>query len=202
MDYNDYPDGEIFMMVCENNEDAKEMLFDKYKYVLNIVIKKYSYIAKELGIDSKELYSKALYGFNDALNDYKEDKSASFKTFLSLCIGRRLQKAIASAKAKKNRIINESYSLDKTYEEFGVPLIELISDERKNDPLLNIEEEEHYQELLSKIKESLSDFESQVFELMINNFSYIEIAELLEKEPKQIDNTIQRIKTKVKKIIL
>ena len=121
---------------------------------------------------------------------------------MSLCIGRRLQKAIASAKAKKNRIINESYSLDKTYEEFGVPLIELISDERKNDPLLNIEEEEHYQELLSKIKESLSDFESQVFELMINNFSYIEIAELLEKEPKQIDNTIQRIKTKVKKIIL
>ena len=74
MDYNDYPDGEIFMMVCENNEDAKEMLFDKYKYVLNIVIKKYSYIAKELGIDSKELYSEALYGFNDALNDYKEDR--------------------------------------------------------------------------------------------------------------------------------
>mgnify|MGYP004418855995 CR=1 FL=1 len=85
---------------------------------------------------------------------------------------------------------------------FSCQSLELISHLAQPVCLNNIEEEEHYQELLSKIKESLSDFESQVFELMINNFSYIEIAELLEKEPKQIDNTIQRIKTKVKKIIL
>ena len=62
-------------------------------------------------------------------------------------------------------------------------------------------EEEKEQELETKIKNGLSVFECQVFELLKNNFSYIEIANILEKSPKQIDNTIQRLKGKVKKII-
>ena len=36
---------------------------------------------------------------------------------------------------------------------------------------------------------------------MINNFSYIEIASLLNKSPKQIDNAMQRIKSKMKTLI-
>ena len=36
---------------------------------------------------------------------------------------------------------------------------------------------------------------------MLNNLDYTEIALLLDKKPKQIDNTIQRIKQKAKKIL-
>lgn len=201
MDYNDYPDSELYMMICEENEDAKEILFEKYKYVINIIIKKYSFVATQVGIDSKELYSEALLGFADAINDYKDDKNATFPTFLSLCVGRRLKKAIVHAGAQKNKIINESYSLDKIYDKSGLPLIELISDEGKMDPLVSISEEEHYHELVLKIKSELSKFESQVFDLMINDFNYNEISALLEKTPKQIDNTIQRIKAKAKLIL-
>ena len=35
----------------------------------------------------------------------------------------------------------------------------------------------------------------------MNDFSYREIAEILEREPKVVDNTIQRIRSKLKKII-
>lgn len=201
MDYKDYPDSELYMMICEENEDAKEILYEKYKYVLNILIKKYSYVASQVGIDSKELYSEALLGFADAINDYKEDKNANFSTFLSLCVSRKLKKAITHAMTKKNKLINESYSLDKIYDKSGLPLIELISDDVKTDPLISISEEEHYQELVNKIKQELSRFECQVFELMLNEFNYNEISELLEKTPKQIDNTIQRIKSKAKLIL-
>lgn len=201
MDYNDYPDSELYMMICEDNEDAKEILFQKYKYVLNIVIKKYNFVASQVGIDSKELYSEALLGFTDAVNDYKDDKNTVFPTFLSLCVGRRLKKAIVHASAQKNRIVNESYSLDKIYDKSGLPLIELIKDDNNSDPLIHISEEEHFSELVDKIKKELSEFECQVFELMLNDFNYVEIAGLLEKTAKQIDNTIQRIKSKAKIIL-
>ncbi len=201
MDYNDYPDSELYMMICEENEDAKEILYEKYKYVINIIIKKYSFVASQVGIDSNELYSEALLGFTDAINGYKDDKNAAFPTFLSLCVGRRLKKAIVHASSKKNKIINESYSLDKIYDKTGLPLIELISDEQKADPLISISEKEHYLELVNKIKSGLSQFECQVFELMLNDFNYNEISALLEKTPKQIDNTIQRIKSKAKTIL-
>ena len=36
---------------------------------------------------------------------------------------------------------------------------------------------------------------------MVNNFSYNEIATILGKTPKQIDNAIQRIKTKMKDLM-
>lgn len=201
MDYNDYNDSELYMMICEDNEEAKDILFEKYKYVINIVIKKYSFVAGQYGIDSKELYSEALLGFTDAVNDYKDDKNAVFPTFLSLCVGRRLKKAIVHASAKKNKILNESYSLDKIYDKSGVPLIELIKDNDNSDPLFHISEEEHYNELVINIKKELSEFECQVFDLMLNDFNYVEIAGLLEKTPKQIDNTIQRIKSKAKIVL-
>ena len=58
---------------------------------------------------------------------------------------------------------------------------------------------ETQENLLNKVKNNLTEFEEQVFELHISGFKYKEIAEMLDKTPKSIDNTIQRIKTKIKK---
>ena len=201
MDYKDYNDEELFMLVCEDEESAKEILFNKYKHVIDITIKKYAYAAKKYGLDYKELYSEALVGFTDAINTYDSHKNAGLNTFITLCINSRLQKLFKHVKTDKNKLNNDTYSLDHVYDELGVSLSEVISDNHKNDPLTNMLEEEKEQELEAKIKNGLSDFECQVFELLINNFSYTEIANILEKSPKQIDNTIQRLKGKVKKII-
>lgn len=81
----------------------------------------------------------------------KENKNANFSTFLSLCVGRKLKKAIVHASAKKNKMLNESYSLDKIYDG-GMPLIELIKDDTNTDPLFHISEEERYNELVIKIR--------------------------------------------------
>ena len=77
---------------------------------------------------------------------------------------------------------------------------EIIEDEG-SDPLLKMTEEEQYIELITTIKNSLTDFESEVYELLTNGMSYRDIAIILDKEPKQIDNTIQRIKSKIRKIL-
>lgn len=201
MDYKDLSDSELFMLVSEENEEAKDMLFEKYSYIIEIVLKKYSYVASRMGIDYKELYSEALFGFSDALANFQDDKDATLATFISLCINRRLQKTIIKASTTKNRVLQESYSLDHVYENFGLPLVELLSDNNENDPLSNMTKEEDYKELLNQIKVSLSESETEVFNLMINNLDYNEIALILDKTPKQIDNTMQRIKHKTKEIL-
>ena len=52
--------------------------------------------------------------------------------------------------------------------------------------------------LLKKfLKDNLSGLEKDVFTFMVKGYGYLEIAQKLEKEPKAIDNSIQRIKKKV-----
>ena len=201
MDYNDLSDSELFMLLNEENEEAKDILFEKYKYIIDIILKKYSYVASRMGIEYKELYSEALVGFSDALVSYQDDKDASLGTFISLCVNRRVQKVIAKASTIKNKVIQEAYSLDHVYEQFGLPLVEMISDNSENDPLNNMTKEEEYKELLSDIKNELSNSEYEVFVLMLNNMDYNTIAEILDKTTKQIDNAMQRIKHKVKDIL-
>ena len=100
-----------------------------------------------------------------------------------------------------NKVLNESLSLEHVYDAYTSPLMDLLSDNKKNDPLENIVKEEKLSELVSAIKDSLSDREYEVFSLMVNGLKYDEIATLLNKNLKQVDNTIQRVKAKIKKII-
>ena len=67
--------------------------------------------------------------------------------------------------------------------------------------LNNLMNEEEFLDLNEKIKEHLSKNEYEVYELLRNGFSYTEIATLLDKTPKSVDNAIQRIKGKVRKIL-
>ncbi|MCI8575571.1 MAG: sigma-70 family RNA polymerase sigma factor [Bacilli bacterium] len=199
MNYHDYSDSELYSLVCESSEEAKEIIYTKYKYIIDVIIKKYVFSAKKLGVEYNDLYQEGLVGFADALNHYDETKKVQLSTFLSLCIERRLQNAILKAGRLKNKILLDSLSLDHEYGEYQIPLREMIRDE-KSDPLLGISKEEDYNELLEKIKNLLSESEYEVYNLLIHDLSYQDIAFILNKTPKQIDNTIQRLKHKIKMI--
>lgn len=201
MIYEDYSDNQLISMVRESSEDAKDILYKKYLYIIDIEIKKYSRMAKLLGYDINDLYQDALLGFSDALNSYRDDKDASLASFISLCVDRKLQVSIKKAGRLKNKMLNDSLSLEYTYESFTSPLMDILSDNMKNDPLENIVKEENKEELVKKIKLSLSDQEYEVYLLMINGLKYDEIATLLDKDLKQVDNAIQRIKAKIRKIL-
>ncbi len=201
MSYEEYSDDELYSLVCESDEDAKDMLFMKYKYIIDIVIKKYAFSAMKYGFEYKDLYQEALVGFSDAIQSYREEKNTSMATFITLCVDRRLQNTIRKAGRVKNRVLLESLSLDHVYEEYNIPLKEVISDNNKNDPLTNIAKDEEFDELLEIIKNALSSSEYEVYKLLISGLSYNEIAKVLGKSPKQIDNAIQRFKSKIKDIL-
>jgi RNA polymerase sporulation-specific sigma factor len=200
MEYKDYNDEELIYLIKERSLEAKDILLNKYKYIIDALIKKYSSVIRMLGLDFKDIYQEAYLGFTDAINNYDPDKDSSIKTFISLCVQRKIQTALRNASTLKNKMLNESLSLEQSYQDEKDPLLYTIGD-IKEDPLFKIIDQEGEKDLDEKIRKELSPFEYEVYSLLINALDYNEIAIILEKDAKQIDNTIQRIRNKVKKII-
>lgn len=192
---NDY---ELLMLIKENNEEAGKILFDRYKYIIDIFINKYYPILIKYGIEKNEIESEALIAYTDAINSYQDDKNTLFKTYLSLCIKRRIIKLIRKYNTKKSKINTEAYSLDFVYEEFGYSLLEMVKDKTSVDPLAKTIEEEQIEEINKLVRKELSTLEYDVYEYLIEGLNYNDIAQILEKDPKQVDNAIQRIRTKLK----
>lgn len=195
-------DNELLMLYHEENEDAKNILFYKYKFIIDILIKKYNKYLIKLNIDYQEIYSECTVGFSDSLKCFQEDKDTSLATFITLCVERRICNVIRKYSREKRKGLQETFSLDYIYEEKDTKLMDFISDDYVHDPLKNITEQEGYDELINNIKNKLTVKEYEVFVLMIRGLNYIEIAKILDNTPKQIDNTIQRVKHKIKNIIL
>ncbi len=199
--YNEFNDSELCMMIKENNEDAKDIMYSKYNYIITSILKKYIGITKKLNLDYHDVYQEAMFGFLDAIDKYDENKDASIKTFISLCVTRRVNAAIIKASRVKRKIEQEALSIDYTYDDSNLPLQELISDKNANNPLEQMTKTEEINSIIKRIKSSLSPNEEEVFNLMLNDLDYQQIAIILNKSPKSIDNAMQRIKMKVKKIL-
>ena len=194
-------DKELVQLFRNDDEEAKDLLFQKYKYIVESEIHKFYVICKKYDIEYNELYQEAVIGFSDALNRYDEEKEMILSSFITLCVDRRLRFYIRKFTTTKSRIHNDMLSLEHTYDRTSSPLAELISDHNENNPLDNMVKEEHYEELIQRIDSSLSRSELQVYQLMIHGLKYNEIALLLDKNSKQIDNAMQRIKAKINKIL-
>ncbi|MBR1416974.1 MAG: sigma-70 family RNA polymerase sigma factor [Bacilli bacterium] len=201
MDYKDISDDELMMLISEESQDAKDIMYKKYRYLISYFVKKYHNIALKLGVELSDLNQEALVGFSDGLRRYNSKKNASLKTFISLCIERRLQVFIIKSSRKKNQVLNEALSLEHIYQCFDSTLADIISDNNENNPLVKLTRDERYQDIVDMIFKSLSKKETDVLYLMLDGFDYQQIAIILDSNPKSIDNTINRIKNKVKDII-
>ena len=59
---------------------------------------------------------------------------------------------------------------------------------------------ENVQGMYERIRERLSKFEYKVLELYLKGYDYTQIAEKLDRQPKAIDNALQRIRSKVREV--
>ena len=109
---SEYTDEQLIELVHENNEDAKSILFNRYKDKIDYLIRKYTVVAKTLGIDIKDLNQEALVGFTDAILNYIPEKEASLATYICVCVERKIKKACIKASTTKHQIMKESLSLE------------------------------------------------------------------------------------------
>lgn len=196
MNYKDFNDYELLDHIYSCDEDANEIMIYKYRpLTVNLAKKLIKYCNG--GIDLNDLIQEGLVGLNEAINTFREDKETNFGTYAKLCIQRRMYSVVKSTRTYKNKILNESISLE---DEDDTNIDRFLVD-NSNNPSDMLEENAYQEEILKKLDEQLTDMEKQVFELKMSYFNYKEIADILEKDPKVIDNTIQRIKIKLKKIM-
>lgn len=194
MDYADLNDYELISYINENSEEANNIILKKYEPLINSIVNRMMKYCPYLGLEKSDLVQEGLIGLNHAIGYFNEQKDITFYTYAKTCIERRLISVIISAKRLKHKNLNESISFDSESE--GT-LDFLLKDDSTNPEKIVLNEEIN-NELIELVEKRLTDFEKQVFDLMLSYFTYKEIAEMLDKEPKQIDNAIQRIKVKVK----
>lgn len=197
MDYTQLNDYELISYINENNEEANNILIKKYEPLIKKIASKMINYCGNCGYDLNDLIQEGRIGLSHAINFFNEQKDITFYTYAKICIERKIISTVIAAKRLKNKILNESISYDEDSETTNFDKI--LKDETGN-PEKIIMDLIFKEKLVEKIKFNLTEFEEKVFDLLISNFTYKEIAVILDKEDKQIDNAIQRIKNKVKNI--
>ena len=196
MDYSNYNDYELLDFIYEGNEEANNIILEKYDPLISSIATKMLKYCRNSGLDYNDLRQEGFIGFNYAISHFTEEKNTVFYTYVKKCIERRMISTVISSNRLKHKFLNEAISFDND----SNMLDKTLKDDLNNPEFIveNIELEEN---LIKNVKRKLTDYEEQVFELMIADFNYREIAEILEKDKKAIDNAIQRIRNKVKETL-
>ena len=189
MEYNDF---ELVSLIRENNEEAREILYNKYK---PIIVKKSTdqiYKLGSYGMEINDLIQEGYIGLDNAINCFNEKENTSFYTFALLCIDRQIITCIKKNTNNKAMVLNDAINLDDGKEY-------LFRD--NTDIEGSFINKEDAKEFINLICDSLSDIEKKVFSLKLEGYDIGEIANLLNEDTKVIDNTLHRIKYKIKLIM-
>ena len=201
MNYRELNDNEILSYIENDDDEAIKIIYEKYKPLINKIatnlFKKY---CKNTSLELSDLIQEGMIALNNAINNYQESKETLFYTYAKTCIERKIISAVITARRQKQKVLNDSISYEININEDGSKLEELIKDVTTNPENILIDIE-NSKELMEEIENSLTPFELQVLQLKLDGFDYKEIASITNKEPKNIDNAIQRIKIKIKKIL-
>ena len=141
-----------------------------------------------------------MIGLIKAINDYKPDRGASFKTFAFTCVRRQMLTAVSSSNSQKNTPLNHYISIyGDENSEYMSPLDEIDSGVITNPEEIMMARLRE-SDILKTIDMKLSKLEIVVLKEYLTGASYEEIGLRLGKPAKSIDNAIQRIRTKLRNI--
>jgi len=188
-EYNDY---ELVSLAKEGNEEAIDIIYQKYKPIIVSKSKDAIVNASHHGIEINDIMQEGYIGLDEAINAFSEMDNASFYTFAVLCINRQIINYLRKTTRGKDRILNEAVTIDEYVEK------NLKDDYDTEFSFISHEREER---IIEKIDKVLTEFENEVFKLKVDGYSFEEIANTLNRDIKSIYNTFQRIKIKIKKII-
>ena len=197
-DYAHMTDEEVVHLCQQGDSLAQEYVFNKYKNFVRSKARSYFLI----GADHEDIVQEGMIGLYKAIRDFQPDRLASFRSFAELCVKRQIITAIKAATRQKHVPLNSYVSLNKPLydEESDRTLLDVIEGRVTNPEDLYISQED-LAGIQSQIDELLSDLERQVLEAFMDGKSYQEIAELLGRHVKSIDNALQRVKRKLFKFL-
>lgn len=167
-----------------------------------ILVKRYERLVKKcarpcflMGADAEDLLQEGMLGLVLAALDYDAANGTPFSAYARLCITHRIYSAVRAAAAHKHDPLNQSVSFDRPLlEELPQPHLQTAG--AVGDPESLVIGNEEREEMIRRLYALLSKFEAKVLSLYLNGYSYAEMAEILHKPIKSVDNALQRIKRK------
>ena len=188
-EYNDY---ELVALAKEGNEDATNILYQKYKPIIvkkseNMIVR-----ASHHGIEISDIMQEGFIALEEAIMNFSENDNASFYTFAMLCINRQIINFLRKTTGGRDKILNDAVVIDDYMEK------NMKDDFDTEFSLINKETENN---VIDKLRSRLTLFEGRVFDMKLDGYSIEEIAKTLDRDTKSIYNTFNRLKSKIKKII-
>ncbi len=201
MDYNKMTDEQLFTQLHTGDNKIIDFLMEKYKGMVRQKARAmYLY-----GGENDDLIQEGMIGLFKAIRDYDLNSEMSFLGFAQLCVSRQMYSAIRASQRKKHMPLNSYVSIyeARTENTDGVQLtladtIAAGADSNPEEVLLG---EEYVQSFEDELKERLSKLENRVFSLHLLGMDYLQIAEVVDKSPKAVDNALQRMKAKAKALM-
>ena len=195
MDYSKYTDEALIAKLREGEKEIEDFIMRKYMPL----VRKCTNTMYLIGGEKEDLIQEGMMGLVKAVRDYSFDKETSFFTFAELCIKRHLNSVIEASNRKKHAPLNNYISFSNQEMSDGLDLELMMIDENISPEQILINKE-HEREFFQKLEEKLSPMEKKVLYLTLEGKEYLQIAQIMQKSPKSIDNALQRIRGKGKSL--
>lgn len=199
-DFENLSDEELVELSVTGDKSATEYILNKYKNFVKAVVRMYFLV----GADRDDVVQEGMIGLFKAIRDFDSSKQASFKSFAEMCVKRQVLTAIKNATRQKHIPLNSYVSLSKPVyndENSDETLMDTLTGLESIDPEELFIGKENISNLGIKIEENLSKLEKEVLSMYLSGISYQEIAKLMNRSPKSIDNALQRVKKKLEKFV-
>ena len=197
--YQDLADEDVVALCRTGDAVAVEYLLNKYKNFVRSKARSYFLI----GADHEDIVQEGMIGLYKAIRDFRPEKLSSFRAFAELCITRQIITAIKTATRQKHIPLNSYVSLNKPLydEESDRTLLDVCAEGHSTNPEELLISQEDLRGIHQKIDEVLSSLEQEVLAAYLDGKSYQEIADMLGRHVKSIDNALQRVKRKLEKYL-
>ena len=141
----------------------------------------------QVRISDEDLVQEGMLGFLEAVKKFDPSKGVPFKAYASVCIKNRMINAFNRNNSAANSPLTGAVPIDD----------EQLTDHASN-PENIIDEATAPAKLWRIVDSALSVYERRVLDLMLEEKSYAQIAELLGTSAKSVDNAVQRIRKKIR----
>lgn len=191
---SDLDDEELVARFQAGATEALDVLVTRYRRVARAKARHYFV----LGADIDDIEQEGLIGLFKAARDFRPERGA-FRSFADVCITRQLLTAIKAASRRKHQPLNRYVSISGgSTSEAEAPEVEIhLSDYTAVDPADAVVSAEQVAALQVAIGDLLSGLEVAVLGRFVEGHSYEQIGADLGRQPKAVDNALQRIKRKL-----
>ncbi|HZJ77574.1 MAG TPA: sigma-70 family RNA polymerase sigma factor [Clostridia bacterium] len=182
---NELSDEKLVTLACSGDDSAMATLISRLAPLVKV---RAATVGGTL-VEPEDLAQEGMMGFLDAVNNFKVDGGASFRTYAVTCIDNRITTAIRRQIRVKDIPKNSLISINQDgmdIEAVGADPQEIVSRQEETARLNRI------------LDELLSKMERKVIHYYLAGRSYEQIANSLNITAKAVDNALQRIKRKLR----